>query len=81
MGRLVFFVLLALVVAWWLFGRKKSRGVDDPVVRRPDKTSVGIDDMVACAHCGVHLPRAEASVEGDAVYCGDEHRRLGPRHP
>jgi uncharacterized protein len=81
MGRLVFFVLLALVVAWWLFGRKKSRGADSPAARRPDKASARVDDMVACAHCGVHLPRAEALAEGDAVYCGDEHRRLGPRRP
>ena len=33
------------------------------------------EKMVACAHCGVHLPLSE-SVRGSGVlhYCSDEHR-------
>jgi uncharacterized protein len=34
--------------------------------------------MARCAHCGVHLPAAEALIDGSSVYCCDEHRRLGP---
>jgi uncharacterized protein len=34
-------------------------------------------DLVACARCGVHLPRAEAHVAGGLPYCGEEHARLG----
>lgn len=34
--------------------------------------------MVACAHCGVHLPRPDA-LERDALpYCSAEHRVAGP---
>jgi uncharacterized protein len=36
-------------------------------------------DLVKCAHCGTHLPLAEARAVGDRVYCSDEHARLGPR--
>ena len=34
--------------------------------------------MVECAHCGLHLPAADALPEGSRLYCSDAHRRLGP---
>lgn len=34
--------------------------------------------MARCAHCGLHLPAADAVVEGSRVYCSESHRRLGP---
>jgi len=35
-------------------------------------------DMVACVHCGVHIPQDEAVVSGQQNYCCEEHSRLGP---
>jgi len=35
--------------------------------------------MVACAHCGLHLPRAEALEHAHRHYCCAEHRSAGPR--
>lgn len=36
--------------------------------------------MVACAHCGVHLPRSDAVADGAGrLFCGDAHRIAGPR--
>jgi len=36
--------------------------------------------MLACAHCGVHLPQAEAQMDvAGRPYCGEAHRLLGPR--
>jgi uncharacterized protein len=29
--------------------------------------------MVACAHCGVHLPRSEALVQDGKFYCSAAH--------
>jgi uncharacterized protein len=78
MGRILFFVLLAAVVLWWLFGRKPRPPVEGKGTQRPAR-GVAVDDMVACAHCGVHLPRADAVVDGDDLYCGEDHRRLGRR--
>lgn len=34
------------------------------------------EDMVRCAHCGVHLPRSEAIVSRGEFYCTNEHRQL-----
>lgn len=35
------------------------------------------EDMVCCAHCGVHLPRSESIQAGDKFYCSAEHRDAG----
>ncbi|HET9823328.1 MAG TPA: PP0621 family protein [Burkholderiaceae bacterium] len=39
------------------------------------------EGMVACAHCGLHVPRSEALADGDDAYCSAGHRRAGPRRP
>jgi uncharacterized protein len=37
-----------------------------------------IEQMVACAHCGLHVPESEG-VRAGGFFCSEEHRRLGPR--
>jgi len=32
-------------------------------------------NMVRCAHCGLHLPEAEAIRDGGQYFCSQEHRR------
>jgi len=78
MGRLLFFVALGALVVWWLFGRVRRV---EPRKGPKTKPAVGAEEMVACAHCGVHLPRTDAVTDDTHPYCGDEHRRLGPRRP
>lgn len=84
MGRLLILAALIGVVAWWLLGRVARVRRDD--VARPDSatksdrsTPAAVQDMVPCAHCGVHLPRTEAVAEGIDLYCSEAHRRLGRR--
>jgi uncharacterized protein len=74
MGR--FLVLVAIVVlAFWLFRRALARARQGV----PPPASAGQGDLVKCAHCGTHLPLAEARTVGERRYCSDEHARLGPR--
>lgn len=76
------FLLWGLIVAavvLWVLRTKKTRA-NTPRTRRDgaDQDSAPTtEQMVCCAHCGVHLPLSE-SVPGAAgtVYCSDEHRRL-----
>jgi len=81
MGRLLVLVVLA-VVAIWLIRRAivhASRVRDGQAqggVPTPADKAQG--DLVKCAHCGTHLPLAEARAVGDRLYCSDEHARLGP---
>ncbi len=81
MGRVVILVLLVLVIAWWLFGRiNKARSTAAAQSKRKGgKGAAHAQDMVVCAHCGVHLPLADALKDGALHYCGEPHRLLGPR--
>ena len=67
-------VLIFLVVfAVWLIRR---------ALRRPDQKNqplVKEGELVACAHCGVLLPRSEARTLEGVLYCSEEHARLGKR--
>lgn len=72
------FLLLVLVIAvaymFWRNGRI-ARNAAPPSQARPPAPP---QDMVSCAHCAVHLPRADAVAgTGGALYCSPEHRLLG----
>ena len=78
MGRFVLLVLV-VVVAIWLIRRallRMKQGQGQPGT--PTAAGGTQGDLVKCAHCGTHLPLAEARAVGDRVYCSDEHARLGP---
>ena len=69
MLRVLILVAVVVGVALWLLkGRRTDRTPPEPAT------------MVACAHCGVHLPRPEATYDADGrSYCGEPHRLAGPR--
>ncbi len=73
MGRFVLLIVALFVLIWLvrsaLAGRKRARP-ENPVTQA---------ELVRCAHCGVHLPRAEARATGDRQFCSEEHARLGAR--
>ncbi len=66
MKYLVLLVVLVLAYAWWRSGRRASMRASRPVGHPTE--------MVACAHCGVHLPRTEALHQGPHYYCCAEHQ-------
>jgi uncharacterized protein len=71
MKYLVLLIVIAVVVGIWRIRR--------PTVSGAAKTAPGApalpQDMVACGHCGVHVPRTEALMLGQQAYCCAEHRR------
>ncbi|MBI5259668.1 MAG: hypothetical protein HY855_24405 [Burkholderiales bacterium] len=71
------FLLMVLVLGFglWLV-LKRAGGARMPP---PPKQPPGPQSMAECAHCGLHLPVADAVVDGTRVYCSDAHRLLGPR--
>jgi uncharacterized protein len=76
-------VLLALLLlAWLLLGSTRRRDRD---ARRDSAQAPGasapVEDMVACAHCGVHLPTSLALQAERRSYCSAAHRDAGPRVP
>lgn len=75
-------IIVALVVGlamWFLKGRRKG-APPSPGGGAAGKAAAEPAPMVACAHCGVHLPRPDASFDAEGrTYCGDAHRVAGPR--
>lgn len=71
-------LLLVLVVALgWIFLRQRGRAGESGA---ESSRRSGAAEMLACQHCGVHFPRAEAVLDSDGrAYCGTEHRVAGPR--
>jgi uncharacterized protein len=77
-------VLLVLVVAVWLWlGRRRGQVPPKEAAKKPtgaDAAGNAPQAMLACAHCGVHLPAAD--VVADAAgrpFCSEAHRLAGPR--
>ena len=75
-----FIVLIALVVlAVWLFRRALHGPATKTDINRKNANQADGGELVRCAHCGVHLPRSEARQAAGALYCSEEHARLGMR--
>ena len=76
MGRIFFFVLLALAVylgwRWMKLQRlRDQRGTGAATPRQAQA-------MVSCATCGLHLPRQEALAQDERFFCCEEHRSGAP---
>ncbi|MBM3367274.1 MAG: hypothetical protein FJY43_03200 [Betaproteobacteria bacterium] len=75
MGRLILIILVVVLVLWLLRRALAAGKRQEP----PGAGGGGAPELVACAHCGVNLPRSEARSAGGRHYCSEEHWRLGPR--
>lgn len=66
MSRLLLIIAIVAVVYLLIRSyRKQAPQQDKPIAA---------EDMVRCAHCGVHLPKGE-SIEADGqFFCGAGHR-------
>jgi uncharacterized protein len=72
MFRVIVLVVLVVFAVWLV-----RRALRAP--RGGSKPAITDDELVRRAHCGVHLPRAEARETGGALYCSEDHARLGRR--
>lgn len=71
--KFLLFLAIALLVVWlWRSGRRNEKRSDQAAPPPPP----GPQEMVRCAHCGVHLPHADAVVGRIGLYCSPEHRQL-----
>jgi uncharacterized protein len=78
MKLVVLLVILAVVVGWF-FGRGR-RKAPPPAAKAAPPADTARTEMLACAHCGVHLPRTEALFDAAGrPFCTPEHRVAGPR--
>lgn len=77
------YLLLILIVGVVLWLMRSRRRVQPPPAAQPKPQQRGTVplEMVACAHCGLNLPRGEAVQDGSSTrsYCSEAHRAAGPR--
>jgi len=68
--KLLLIVIAAAVIYFLVtgFARKRARSSAPPAS----------ETMVACAHCGLNIPRSEALEGSGRFFCSEEHRRIGP---
>ncbi|CAM4180516.1 MAG: PP0621 family protein [Comamonas sp.] len=72
-------VLLVIVVAVGIWRSKRRKAQMERPQPAAGRKLAAPQDMVECAHCGVHLPRAEALTEKSRFYCSAEHQAQAAR--
>lgn len=76
--KFLLFLAIALLVIWlWRSGRRSDSRSEQAAA--PPPAPPGPQEMVRCAHCGVHLPHSDAVVGRIGLYCGTEHRQLAEK--
>lgn len=74
-------VLLVVVIGLWLLLRDRAAPPPGPGGDRGRRRGAdAAEPVVACAHCGLHLPRHDAIEDAAGrPFCSDAHRLAGPR--
>ena len=67
MSRLIFIIVIIALVFWLLRSYRKQAPKQDEAPKT--------QDMVSCAHCGIHLPKSESVSADGKYYCCAEHSR------
>ncbi len=82
MMKVLLLVAVIAIAVWMLTTKSRlSRRQDKPPApkgRADSAKDLAPQNMVRCAHCGVHLPAGDAVKLGSNHFCGEAHSRLGP---
>jgi uncharacterized protein len=73
LGRIIFLLIIVFVIYLLFKGFLRAQTRRNEEDARAEKK---VEDMVACARCGVNLPRSEAKAEGEQFYCRDNPKCL-----
>jgi uncharacterized protein len=78
--RFLLLLGLFLAVVWLVRGGRRAVPGDNaaPPSSPPPEGAAPSEEMVACLHCGVHLPQGEAVSGAAGWYCGAAHRDMHP---
>ena len=81
MFRILLLLALVGVVVWMITARRREPPAAPPAAApKPPGAPQAGQAMLACGHCGVHLPRDEALCDAQGrAFCSEAHRLAGPR--
>jgi uncharacterized protein len=82
--KFVIVLVAVLALAWLLLGGRSRADRGDARKTPPREANSAArapEGMVACAHCGVHLPESESLRLGTRVFCSAAHRDAAGREP
>lgn len=68
--KFVLLLAVVLLVLWLVRGARRAVPKEEP----PPSPVAPREDMVACSHCGLHLPRSDAVAGDGALFCSEAHR-------
>lgn len=68
--------LLVLGGIWWVRRALQRMGDAARKARRQNRLDEP-ERVLACAHCGVHVPESEGVRDGSGFYCCEAHRQQG----
>ena len=71
--RFLLIFLVVLVLAWRWRAWRESRQRNGAHTKAATPQSIG---MVACRHCGMHVPEHDAVGGTQGTYCSAAHRQL-----
>lgn len=72
-------IVLILVLLFYSPVLRTLRGKPQNKAPGPTHPPTKAEEMVQCAHCGVHLPDGDALRDDlGRVYCSAAHRQAGP---
>lgn len=73
-----YLLVIAVVAIFYLYLKKQRTPLRPPPKAGPPLAPP--QPMLACAHCGLHLPARDALVDAAGQpYCSEAHRRAGTR--
>lgn len=79
MAKYLLLVLVVVLVVWFVRRGRTPQDRATPA-QPPAGRARAPQHMLACAHCGMHLPASEALRDPqDRPYCTEAHRDAGPR--
>jgi uncharacterized protein len=65
-------IFAVLAVAFWIWRNNRRSQVPAP---KANPAQTGVQPMLQCAVCGVHLPASDAITGKQGRYCSAEHRK------
>ena len=74
--RILLIAAIALLAFFWIrkmlrSGNSSAKKTEDAAP--PEQMGERPQDLIACRHCGLHLPRADACFKQGRAYCSQEH--------